>query len=163
MEEKKKTLDRIFHTLTNKLKRRKNKLSSGKEDSRELSKTSRLSIYSDSLFFILYIFFFIFFGYEHELYCLFWFVVSHERLNISLGEINRTWCQFYLIFINKSLQFSILYAYVLVGWTYFLFAIGKLSRKIRFNWIKLRRGNLIELGIVRTNLDATRIGRWLVI
>ena len=46
------TLERKTHILTKKLKKKKkNKVSTGKEDSIKLLKTSRLRVYFDSLFF----------------------------------------------------------------------------------------------------------------
>ena len=47
----KKDLREKIYILTKKLKKKNNKLSSGKEDSRELSKASRIRVYYDSLFF----------------------------------------------------------------------------------------------------------------
>ena len=45
-------MERKTQILTKKLKKKKNKLLHGEEDSRKLSKTSRLRVYSIPLFFI---------------------------------------------------------------------------------------------------------------
>ena len=75
-----------------------------------------------------------------------------EADSLFLGEIGRTRCWFFSIISNKFLQYSAFMLVILAGLFYLLLQLRDWIEEIRFNLIKLERGNWIESGIVRTTI-----------
>ena len=96
---------------------------------------------------------------SHLILCLSWTleiaircIWLWEANSLFLGEIGRTRCWFFSIISNKFMQYSVFILVILAGLFYLLLQLRDWIEEIRFNLIKLERGNWIESGIVRTQL-----------
>ena len=94
---------------------------------------------------------------SHLILCLSWTleiiircIWLWEAKSLFLGEIGGTRCWFFSIISNKFLQYLVFMLVILACLSYLPLQLRDWIEEIRFNLIKLERGNWIESGIVRT-------------